>query len=62
VLEITYGNLSFIAASIYLDIRNEISLELQRLKDIQKLANTRGLRVAMNSNARSTKWHEAKTN
>jgi hypothetical protein len=60
VLEITYGNLSFIAASIYLDIRNEISSELHRLEDIQRLANTRGLLVAIDSNVRSTTWTDAK--
>jgi len=62
VVEITYGNLNFIATSIYLDIGSEISSDLHRIENIQRLANTRGILVAMDSNARSTTWHDAKTN
>jgi len=45
-----------------LDIGNEISSDLKRIENIQRLANARGLLVAMDSNARSTTWHDSKTN
>jgi len=50
VIEITYGNLRFIATIIYLDIKNEISSDLHKIENIQR----RGLILAMDSNARST--------
>jgi len=62
VIEITYGNLRFIATSIYLDIKNEISSDLHKIENIQRLAKRRGLLVAMDSNARSTTWYDATTN
>jgi len=62
VIEITYGNLRFIATSIYLDIKNEISSDLRKIENIQRLAEVRGLLVAMDSNARSTTWYDAITN
>jgi len=58
VIGITYGNLKFIATSIYLDIKNEISSDLHKIENIQRL----GLLVAMDSNARSTTWYDAITN
>ena len=62
VIEITYGNLRFIATSIYLDIKNEISSDLHKIENIQRLAKGRGLLVVMDSNARSTTWYDAITN
>ena len=52
VTEITYGDMKFIATSIYLDIKNEISEDLHKIEKIQQLAKGRGLLVAMDSNAR----------
>ena len=62
VIEITYGNLRFIATSIYLDIRNEILSDLYRIANIQRLAKGRGLLVAMDSNAKSKTWYDTITN
>ena len=62
MIEITYGNLRFIATSIYLDIRNEILSDLYRIENIQRLAKGRGLLVAMDSNARSKTWYNTITN
>jgi hypothetical protein len=62
VIEITYGNLRFIAASIYLDIKNEMASDLHKIENIQRLAKGLGLLVAMDSNARSTSWYDAITN
>jgi polysaccharide deacetylase 2 family uncharacterized protein YibQ len=52
VIEITQGNIKFIAASIYLDIKNEISEDLRKMENTQRLAKGRGILVAMDSNAR----------
>ena len=38
VTEITYGDMKFIATSIYLDIKNEISEGLHKIEKIQQLA------------------------
>jgi hypothetical protein len=62
VSEIIYGNLKFIATSIYLDIKREITSDIHKIENIQRLANGRGLLVAMDSNARSKKWHDVITN
>jgi hypothetical protein len=61
VIEITYSNLKFIATSIYLDIKKEMTSDLHKIENIQRLANGQGLLVAMDSNARST-WYDAITN
>ena len=62
VIEITYGNLKFIATSIYMDSKKEIASDLHKIENIQRLAKDQGLIVAMDSNARSTTWYDAKTN
>jgi len=61
-VEITQGNLKFIAISIYLDADNEISTDLKKLENMLRLAKGRGLLVAMDSNARSKTWHDLLTN
>jgi len=35
VIEITHGNMKFIATSIYLDIKSEISEDLHKIENIQ---------------------------
>ena len=62
VVEIIQGNLKFIAASIYLDIENEITMDLYKIENILQFAKGRGLIVAMDSNARSKTWHDVLTN
>ena len=62
VIEITHGNLKFIATSIYLDIKHELSEDLHKIENIQWLAKGRVLLVAMDSNARSRIWHDVTTN
>ena len=62
VIEITHGNLKFIATSIYLDINNDISEDLNKIENIQRLAKGQGLLVAMDSNARSKTWNDVTTN
>ena len=51
VVEIIQGNLKFIPASIYLEIQNEITMELYKIENIFQFAKGRGLLVAMDSNA-----------
>jgi hypothetical protein len=62
VVQIMQCNLKFIAASIYLDINNEITMDLYKIENILQFAKGRGLLVAMDSNARSKKRHDVITN
>jgi hypothetical protein len=62
VVEIIQGNLKFIAASIYLDIGNEITTDLNKIENILQFAKGKGLLMAMDSNARSKTWHDVLTN
>ena len=62
VVEIIRGNLKFIATSIYLDIENEISVDIHKIENILLYTKGRGLFVAMDSNARSKTWHDTTTN
>ena len=57
VVEIIQGNFKFIAASLYLDIENEITLDLYKIENILQFAKGRRLLVAMDSNTRSKTWH-----
>jgi hypothetical protein len=61
-VEITQGNLKFIAFSIYPDVDNEISTDLNKPENILRFAKGRGLLVAMDRNARSKTWHDVLTN
>jgi len=62
VVVIIQGNLKFIATSIYLDIENEIAVDLNKIENILRFAKGRGLLVAMDSNARSKTWYDVITN
>jgi sugar/nucleoside kinase (ribokinase family) len=62
VIEVTQGNTKFIVASIYLDNKKEISDDIRKIENIQRLAKGRGILVAMDSNARSKTWHDVTTN
>ena len=52
VVEINHGNTNFIAASIYLDIANEITEDLKKIGSILQFAKGGGLLVAIDSNAK----------
>ena len=62
VEEIIQGNLKFVAAHIYVDIANETTTDRYKTENILQFAKGRGLVVAMDSNARSKKWHVVLTN
>jgi hypothetical protein len=62
VVEIIQGNLKFIAAGIYLDISNEIAMDLCRIENILHFVKGRELLVAMDCNARTKTWHNVLTN
>jgi hypothetical protein len=53
VVEITQNKLKFIAASIYLDITNDMSIDLIKILNILEFSKGKGLLMAINSNARS---------
>jgi hypothetical protein len=62
VIEITYGNLKFIATGNYLHSKNEITEDLHKIENIQRLAKGRGLLLAMDSNTSSKTWHDVTSN
>lgn len=62
VVEVIQGNLQFIAASIYLDIENKITMDLNKIENILHFAKGRGLLMDMDSNARSKMWYHVLTN
>jgi len=52
VVEIIQGNLKFIPANIYLEIENEITMDIYTIENILQFAKGRGLLVALESNSR----------
>ena len=62
LLEISNGHTSFHAASIYLDYNEPIENNIKPLEKIIKFTKGTKLIIAMDSNSRSTTWHEVLTN
>jgi hypothetical protein len=54
-------NTRFFAASMYFDITKELEKELDKLHEIIEFTKGIGLLIAVNSNARSTAWHDSQT-
>ena len=61
-LEITRGNTTIILASMYFDRQKPIEQELTKVDTILQHAKREGAIIAMDSNARSTSWHDTTTN
>ena len=62
LLEIDTGHAIFHAASIYLDYNKPIENNMRTLEKIIKLTKGAKLIIAMDSNYRSTTWHDVLTN
>jgi hypothetical protein len=60
-LEIVNGNTSFYAASIYLDYNEPVENNIKTLEKILKFTTGAKLIIAMDSNFRSTTWHDVLT-
>lgn len=62
VLEIIIGSHKFFAASMYMDIKRDIDMDFNKLDNILKFQNGTGVLIAVDSNARSSMWHDRITN
>ena len=62
VLETTFGNDTLLIASVYFNINRPTDYDLQKIQSIIMHANCVGIVFAVESNARSTSWHDALTN
>jgi exonuclease III len=60
-LEITRSNTTIILASMYYDRQNPTEQDLTRVDTILQHAKREGAITAMDSNARSTSWHDTTT-
>jgi hypothetical protein len=61
VLEVIIDNVKIILASVYLDIRQQIETDLLKIEAIIQHAKGAGVLTAMDSNSRSTWWHDTLT-
>ena len=61
-LEVTRGNTAFILTSVYFERQKPIQKDLTKVDTILQHAKREGAIIAMDSNARSTTWHDTKTN
>jgi len=62
VLEIIYEGMSFLAASMHFDINDQIQNNLNEMDKLVRFAKEGRILIAVDSNARSKTWHDAKTN
>jgi len=62
LLEIDDGQTHFYASSIYLDYRDPIENSIKTIEEIVKFTKDEKLIIAMESNSRSTTWHNVLTN
>ena len=61
-LEITRGDTTLILASMYWDTQKPIEQGLNKVDKILKHGIRKGVIIAIDSNARSTTWHDTSTN
>ena len=62
VLEIMVDNTRIIIASMYFDINRPIEFDMQKIEATLEHATGAGVIIAMDSNSRSTSWHDVLTN
>jgi hypothetical protein len=60
-LEVVTYNVKIILASIYFDITQKIGIYLLKIEAIIHVKGA-GVLIAMDSNSRSTSWHDTLTN
>jgi len=61
-LETIYEGMSFLAASMYFDIDDQIQNNLNEMFKLVRFAKEGRIVIAVDNNARSKTWHDAKTN
>jgi len=57
VLEATIDNTRIIIASMYFDINRPIDIDMLKIEATVACAEGAGVIIAMDSNSRSTSWH-----
>jgi len=62
LLELRYSNTRSFAASMNFDVTKEIETELDKIEEILEFTKGNGLVIAIDSNSRSTAWHDSQTN
>ena len=62
VAETKVGKASLMLVSMYFDISRPIDIDLQKMQEILTHAKGTGTIFAIDSNARSTSWHDVLTN
>jgi hypothetical protein len=62
LLKINNGKLSFYAASVYFDYNEPIDNNIKTVERLLKFTKGKKLLLAIDSNSRSTTWHDIKTN
>ena len=62
VIELIFGNKKVIIASMYFDINRCIGIDLRKIESIIQHAHDAGILLALDSNARSSSWHDILTN
>jgi hypothetical protein len=62
LLEIVVGKIHFYAASIYFDYHEPIENSIRQLEKILNFIKGEKIVIAMDSNSRSTTWHDVLTN
>jgi hypothetical protein len=61
VLEVIIGKVKIILASMYFYISQQIEIDLLKIEAIIQHAKGAGVLIAMDSNSRSTSWHDTLT-
>ena len=62
LMETNNGKLSFYAASVYFDFNEPIDNNIKEVERILKYTKGKKLLLAMDTNSRSTTWHDIQTN
>ena len=62
VMETRVGSATLVIASMYFDIKRSIEIDLNKMQAIITYAKEMGIIFAIDSNARSTTWHDILTN
>ena len=58
----TLDNAKIVIASMYFDINQQIADDVLKIEAILQHAKGAGIILAMDSNSRSTAWHDTQTN
>jgi hypothetical protein len=62
VAELTINGVKLLLASMYFDIERQIEIDLAKIDNILQHANGKGVILTIDSNSRSTSWHDKTTN